>query len=199
VGSYVGTTAPKTAEICKSAYGSILFIDEAYSLAVESPNDFGREAVSTLIAEMENNRDNMVVIFAGYENELENLFDLNPGLRHRVPYHIYFPNYSREELYKIFCLKLPDDFACDEEFTKEAESYFMNLGDDIIGDEHFSNGRYVRNLVERIMSKAALRIEMNGESERVLTKTDFILATSDIEFRNLNDKAPVKRTIGFLG
>ena len=198
VGAYVGHTAPKTAEVCKAAYGSVLFIDEAYSLAGGSDNDFGKEAISTLIAEMENNRDNMIVIFAGYENELKSLFELNPGLRDRIPYHISFKSYTRDELVQIFYMGIPSNFTYDDEFSTAANDFFANLPDEVLSDPNFSNGRYVRNLVERIFSKAALRMTMEQNAVTgVLTVSDFNSAVSDSDFSVLNQKKVIKKHIGF--
>ena len=115
-GRYIGETSPKTSQICRDAYGSVLFLDEAYSLSVrDSDKDFGREAIDTLIAEMENHRDDFVVIMAGYTDEMEELMDLNPGLRSRMPYKIEFHNYSRKELFEIFKLMATSAFKCDKE------------------------------------------------------------------------------------
>lgn len=198
VGEYVGQTAPKTAEVCKAAYGSVLFIDEAYSLAGAGENDYGREAISTLIAEMENNRDNMVVIFAGYENELLQLFDLNSGLRDRIPYRINFENYSRDELTQIFYKSIPGGFDYDSDFMESADEFFKNISDDVLNDRNFSNGRFVRNLVERVISKSALRMMMDTKAEKgYLTKSDFVSAISDSDFAQLNKKTVEKKRIGF--
>jgi len=198
VGEYVGQTAPKTAEVCKAAYGSVLFIDEAYSLAGAGENDYGREAISTLIAEMENNRNNMVVIFAGYENELLQLFDMNPGLRDRIPYRISFENYSRDELAQIFYKSIPATFAYDDDFMAAADKFFESISDEILGDRNFSNGRFVRNLVERVISKSALRMMMDSGAEKGrLTKSDFLSAISDSDFAQLNKKTVEKKKIGF--
>ncbi|MBE7036708.1 MAG: AAA family ATPase [Ruminococcaceae bacterium] len=199
VGSYVGHTAPKTAEVCKLAYGSVLFIDEAYTLDGGSENDYGKEAIGTLIAEMENKRDDLVVIFAGYDKELERLFDLNPGLRDRIPYRISFSNYNQEELKQIFYKMLPKEFACAEEFNRVVEEFFDGLSSELMQNENFSNARFVRNLVERVMSKAALRMQMDGQnsSELIFTESDFNLAISDSEFNKLNEKKKTTK-IGFL-
>lgn len=198
VGNYVGHTAPKTAEACKLAYGGILFIDEAYLLDGGGENDFGKEAIGTLIAEMENKRGDMVVIFAGYEKELEKLFDLNPGLRDRIPYKIHFDNYNREELRQIFYKMIPGRFSYNEEFDETVKDFFDNLSDDIIESPHFSNGRFVRNLVERVMSKVALRMQMEGlvSDKYEITSVDFNAAVSDGEFSNLNHTKKVSR-IGY--
>lgn len=198
VGEYVGATAPKTAEACSMAYGGVLFIDEAYLLDGGSDNDYGKEAIGTLIAEMENKRGNLVVIFAGYEKDLEKLFDLNPGLRDRIPYKINFPNYSRQELKSIFYKMLPDDFSYDVEFELAVNEYFDSFPDEILNSANFSNARYVRNLVERVVSKASMRLQFNGnENALVLTSNDFCLASADSEFSKLNSKKPNYKKIGF--
>ena len=179
------------------AYGSVLFIDEAYALAGGSDKDYGTEAISTLIAEMENNRSRLGVIFAGYEKELEKLFALNPGLRDRIPYHLNFPNYSREELKDIFFSMIPKAFSYGEDFKARAEEYFRDLSDDIINNEHFSNARFVRNIVERVLSKATLRLSgLEGEEAKCLAVSDFDLAISDAEFKDLSKKK-YHTTIGF--
>ena len=197
VGRYVGHTAPKTAEVCQGAYGSVLFIDEAYSLAGGDTEDFGKEAISTLIAEMENKRDDFVVIFAGYTKELEQLFDLNPGLRDRIPYRISFGSYNREELCEIFFRMLPKAFTYDDKFREAANAFFLGLSDEVVQNRNFSNGRFVRNLVERVLSKAALRLQMNQSTERLFVKSDLELAVTDVEFKTLNRKKEKPIQIGF--
>lgn len=198
VGSYVGHTAPKTAEVCKLAYGGILFIDEAYLLDGGSENDFGKEAIGTLIAEMENKRGDLVVIFAGYEKELEKLFELNPGLRDRIPYRIHFSNYNREELRQIFYKMLPGRAAYGAEFDEAVKDFFDNLSEDVLGSPDFSNGRFVRNLVERVISKAALRMQMQGvdANDFDITAADFRVSVADGEFSKLNSVRKAPR-IGF--
>lgn len=198
VGHYIGHTAPKTAEVCHLARGSVLFIDEAYSLHGGGEKDFGKEAISTLIAEMENNRSDFVVIFAGYENELKALFDLNPGLRDRIPYHVKFPSYNREELRDIFYKMLPKEFQYDEDFEIVANNFFETLSSEIMESPNFSNARFVRNLTERVISKASLRMHMgsDGSCDKCLRSVDFNLAISDSEFQSVNDKKK-NRVIGF--
>lgn len=198
IGKFVGHTAPKTMEICRNAYGSVLFIDEAYMLA-DDRDGFSSEAIGTLIAEMENNRDKMVVIFAGYEKELESLFDMNPGLRDRIPYKIDFPNYNREELKKIFYLQLNSKVKHDESFDRRADEFFDGFPEDVLARRDFSNGRFVRNLAERIMSKAALRFEMSGSDfeEFRLTEGDFSVAVADSDFSKLFVKVKSTPRIGF--
>lgn len=198
VGMFVGHTAPKTMELCRNAIGSVLFIDEAYTLADDS-GSYSSEAIGTLIAEMENNRDKMVVIFAGYEDELKRLFDINQGLKDRIPYKIHFPNYSRDELKKIFYLQLKDKIRYDETFEKKVDEFFEKFPEDVLQRKDFSNGRFVRNLTERIISKSALRFEMSekGISDFMLTAIDFEVAVSDNDYMKLFSKVKSTTKIGF--
>ena len=198
VGEFVGHTAPKTMELCRNARGSVLFVDEAYMLANDNDN-YSKEAIGTLIAEMENYRDKMVVIFAGYEKELAELFDLNPGLRDRVPHIINFPNYSRDELKQIFYLQMKNKLSYDDSFKSAADAYFDAMSDEQLNNREFSNGRFVRNLVERIISKSALRFDMSetkGENF-VLNASDFNLATATSDVKTLSEKKEKIRKIGF--
>ena len=184
-GEYIGQTAPKTAAICRDAYGSVLFIDEAYDLyrgGVGSENDYGREALTTLISEMENHRDNLVVIMAGYKAEMEKLMQGNAGLRSRMPYLVEFPSYTKEQLAQIFMLMAEKHFACQKELRPAVEQYFDELPQNYISSEEFSNARFVRNLYERTWSKAAMRAQLNGLKEVVLCQEDFFAAKSEKEF-----------------
>jgi len=198
VGKFVGHTAPKTMEICRNAIGSVLFIDEAYTLANEK-DGFSSEAIGTLIAEMENHRDDMVVIFAGYEKELEALFDMNPGLRDRIPNKVHFPNYSREELEQIFFLNLGKKISYDESFKEKADEFFRTFPEAILSQRDFSNGRFVRNLAERIVSKSALRFEMSGEKIEnfCLCANDFEVAVADNDYTRLFVKPEKTSRIGY--
>ena len=197
VGRYIGETAPKTASICRDSYGSVLFIDEAYSLcrSTEDTKDFGREALDTLIAQMENHRQDLVVIMAGYTDDIANMMKANAGLENRMPYLIEFPNYSREDLYEIFCAQVRRYGKYEEDLLEAAKPFFIGLPDALIGDKSFGNGRFVRNLFERTRAKAITRRQLEQTEELILKKQDFAAATSDSEFRS---KAPsVTRRIGF--
>lgn len=197
-GMYVGHTAPKTAEICRDAYGSVLFIDEAYSLYDGDPSsrDFGREALDTLIAEMENHRSDLVVIMAGYPDEMERLMQGNTGLASRMPYLIEFPNYTREQLCEIFLSMIGEKFSYDAEFEQAAKDYFNSISDDTMAAREFSNARLARNLFERTWGKAAVRRQLDRTQEFRLTAQDIRTAVSDKEFENLL-KRKTKR-LGFL-
>lgn len=198
VGKFVGHTAPKTMEICRNAQGSVLFIDEAYMLADEN-DSFSAEAIGTLIAEMENNRDRMIVIFAGYEKELEKLFEMNQGLRDRIPYKIHFPNYNRDELKQIFYLQFKNKIDFDESFIERVEEYFSNFPEQIMNMRDFSNGRFVRNLAERIISKSAMRFEMMNMNvaDFKLIASDFDVAVADSDISGLCKKVNKTNRIGF--
>ena len=195
-GRYIGETAPKTASICRDAYGSVLFIDEAYSLyrGEGDTKDFGREAIDTLIAEMENHRNDFVVIMAGYSNDMDKLMSGNLGLASRMPYTIEFPNFTREQLYDVFVSMAKNKFKCENALFDAAHDFFANLPDEILLSKDFSNARYVRNLFERTWAKAAMRCQLNGKANIVLTRDDFEHASADKEFvANL----PKKTRIGF--
>ena len=196
VAEYVGQTAVKTASICRDSYGSVLFIDEAYALFTDekNSNDFGKEAITTLISEMENHRDDMLVVMAGYIDEMDILMKANPGLRSRMPYIIDFPSYNREQLYKIFMQMVGKHFKFTEDLDQEAKKYFDGITDEVLTSKEFANARFVRNLYERTWSKGALRASMNGAKDFELKREDFIAASSEKEF---SEKLAVQKKIGF--
>lgn len=198
-GRYVGETAPKTAGICRDAYGSVLFIDEAYSLYRDdaiSTSDYGREAIDTLVAEMENHRTDLVVIMAGYPDEMEKLMNGNIGLKSRMPYQIDFPNYSRQQLSDIFLGMVEKNFTYKDDFENTVRSYFNALPDELIGAKDFSNARFARNLFERTWGKAVLRCQMSQKKCSELTVEDFSLAASEKEFQSNVQKK--HKPIGFI-
>ena len=163
VGGYVGQTAIKVQEVIQQALGGILFIDEAYSLADKGDNDYGKEAIDTLLKEMEDHRDDLVVIAAGYPQEMEKFLQSNPGLPSRFNKKIYFEDYSPDELTEIFLLNCrQEDYQVDA-FTT---SYIRNLFTEQYGkrDKFFGNGRYVRNFYEKVMSVQVDRLEELGDN-----------------------------------
>ncbi|GHU67053.1 hypothetical protein FACS189413_01140 [Bacteroidia bacterium] len=157
VAEYVGQTAVKTNKIIDTALDGVLFIDEAYSLISKSENDYGKEAIATLLKRMEDNRDRLVVILAGYSKEMQDFIDSNPGLQSRFNRYIEFPDYSAEELYQIF-EKHAKEF--DYQISKDAEiplkEYFTNKVAN--KDKNFGNARFVRNLFEKTIERQANRL-----------------------------------------
>lgn len=158
VAGYVGQTATKTMEVIDSAMGGILFIDEAYTLIKEGDEkDFGQEAVDTLLKRMEDDRDNFIVIVAGYTEKMEKFVNSNPGLKSRFNKYIFFKDYTGKELYKIFesmCSK--QEYEPDEEAAEYIKEYLTRRAE--AHEENFANAREVRNYIERCISRQATRI-----------------------------------------
>lgn len=198
-GQYVGQTAPKTFAACRDAYGSVLFIDEAYSLFTgDDSKDYGTEALTTLIAEMENHRSDMLVILAGYTKEMETLMQGNAGLKSRIPFLIEFKNYTKQQLFDIFMKMCKDKFKVDDAFEAVAKDYFMNMSDTFINDKEFSNARFVRNLFERTWSKAAIRFsfsQSDNQNDMILCAEDFKSASVEKEFVQVASSS--KNKVGF--
>lgn len=182
MGMYVGHTVPKTLALCRDAYGSVLFIDEAYTLADSKydGNSYQKEAINTLIAQMENHRSDLVVIMAGYTHEMEELMKTNPGLESRMPFVLEFPNYTREQLADIY-LKMVENsqFALEDGMANEVRAFFTQLPDSVVKSAEFGNARYVRNVFERTWSKTVLRRQMeSGDNQKILVK-DFRAAVAE--------------------
>lgn len=196
VGEYIGQTAPKTQAICRDAYGSVLFIDEAYALyAGDSEKDYGTEALTTLIAEMENHRDDLVVILAGYTDEMNKLMEGNAGLRSRAPYVLEFNSYTREQLTQIFMKLVKKSFTYEDGFEEDVKAYFNKLSDSYMMSKEFANARFVRNLFERTWAKAAYRLAgMGEESNIMLLRSDFENASQEKEF---SEKLMMEKKLGF--
>ena len=174
VGQYIGQTGPKTLEKIKEAYGGVLFIDEAYALYSGSENDFGYEAISTLIKEMEDNRDKLVVIMAGYSHEMAQMLNMNSGIRSRVSYTIDFPDYDSKELTEIFeagahqqGFVLTDDAK--ETIQAVFEKEFQKR------DSHFGNARFARSLFEKTKLQQSNRLALDDEADL------FVIVAEDIE------------------
>ena len=196
-GRYIGETAPKTASICRDAYGSVLFIDEAYTLYRDNTDgkDYGREALDTLIAEMENHRDDFVVIMAGYTDDMDKLMEGNAGLVGRMPYVIEFPNFTREQLYNIFVSML-EGCQYSEDLLPVVKEYFFAIAEEIIRSKEFSNARFVRNLYERMWAKALRRCQLEKTEELVLCAQDFEQASAEKGFKSMLEKKKTSR-LGF--
>lgn len=172
VAGYVGQTAVKTKDVLKKAYGGVLFIDEAYALANGGANDFGQEAIDTLLKEMEDKRSNLVVIVAGYDKPMEKFIKSNPGLRSRFKTFINFDDYNGSELYGIFdvtCRK--NHYSVDADARFALKDYFRSLYEN--RNENFGNGRDVRNLFENIVTRQSGRVARlsNPDDETMTTIT----------------------------
>jgi probable Rubsico expression protein CbbX len=156
VGQYVGHTAPKTKEVLKRAYGGVLFIDEAYYLyRPENERDYGVEAIEILLQVMENERDRIVVVLAGYKDRMDDFFRLNPGMSSRVAHHIDFPDYTVDELVAIAELMLQ---AESYEFSPAAEEAFRAYLERRMRKPLFAHARSVRNAIERARLRHANRV-----------------------------------------
>lgn len=157
VGEYIGHTAQKTKDMLKKAQGGILFIDEAYTLAQGGEKDFGKESIATLVKAMEDQRDNLIVILAGYCLEIDYFMQSNPGLRSRFPIQINFPDYSCDELFSIAVQMYAER---DYELSNKCRWRLRCILDDFAKNHHphSGNARYVRNLVEKSIRLQALRI-----------------------------------------
>jgi len=163
VGQYIGHTAPKTKEILKKAMGGVLFIDEAYYLyRPENERDYGQEAIEILLQVMENNRDDLVVILAGYTDKMAKFFESNPGFRSRIAHHIEFPDYSTSELVNI------------AETMLESQNYYMTKECTLALREyvelrreqpHFANARSIRNALDRARLRHANRVFKTQKGE----------------------------------
>ena len=199
-GKYVGHTAPKTSAYCRDAYGSVLFIDEAYGLFREDSSgvDYGREALDTLVAEMENHRDDFCVIMAGYKDDMETMLTGNLGLKSRIPFAVDFPNYSRAELEKIFFSMLDGNFDYERALKDAVKDFFAKIPDAVLDAKDFSNARLVRNLYERVWGKAAYRHSLHADEPLCILASDLAGAAEDREFKHLlTDRASNRRIVGF--
>ncbi len=156
VGQYIGHTAPKTKEVLKRAMGGVLFIDEAYYLyRKENERDYGQETIEILLQIMENQRDDLVVILAGYKDRMDTFFESNPGMGSRIAHHIDFPDYSVDELMAIAELMLTEQHY---EMSEEAASSFREYLGRRVGQPRFANARSVRNALERARLRHASRV-----------------------------------------
>lgn len=175
VGSYIGHTGPKTREVLKKAMGGVLFIDEAYTLyRPENERDYGQEAIEILLQTMENQRDDLVVILAGYGDRMDTFFHSNPGLRSRIAHHLDFPDYSPPELLQIALRLLHTQHY---RFDAAAEGAFAEYIARRITQPHFANARSVRNALDRARLRQASRLF--ADAQRVLDRDALTTITAD--------------------
>ena len=171
VAEYVGQTAMKTNHIVDSALNGVLFIDEAYALVPEnSASDYGAEAIATLLKRMEDDRDKLVVIIAGYPNEMKRFIESNPGLQSRFNRYLNFPDYTPDELFRIFCLYLKKNQYT---MNEEAGAYLRGRLEEIVAHKsrNFGNARYVRNVFEKVIQDHANRmVNSRNATEKELSE-----------------------------
>ncbi len=165
VAEYVGQTAPKTNAKIDEALDGVLFIDEAYTLSTGGQNDFGQEAINTLLKRMEDDRERLVVILAGYSNEIKQFINTNPGLESRFNRYIHFDDYTEEELMRIFAFNLRKS---QYKITHEAYDMVSQIISEKVAnkDSRFGNARYVRNLFEKIIQRQSDRLARMGKLSR---------------------------------
>ena len=175
VGQYIGHTAPKTKEVLKQAMGGVLFIDEAYYLyKPDNERDYGAEAIEILLQVMENQREDLVVIFAGYKDKMDLFYESNPGLSSRVANHIDFPDFTPDELIQIGRLMLEDQ---QYRMTAEAEEVFLEYLKKRIELPLFANARTITNALDAARMRHANRMFSSGD--KILTKADLVTIEAD--------------------
>lgn len=170
VGQYIGHTAPKTKEVLKRAMGGVLFIDEAYYLyKPDNERDYGAEAIEILLQVMENQREDLVIIFAGYKDRMDKFYESNPGLASRVANHVDFPDYSPEELLQIGAVMVQEQqYRLTQESAKVLLDYIKLRKE----QPHFANARSVRNAIDRARMRQANRMFNSGN--KMLTKAELV-------------------------
>jgi probable Rubsico expression protein CbbX len=178
VGQYIGHTAPKTKEVLKKAMGGVLFIDEAYYLyRPENERDYGQEAIEILLQVMENNRDDLVVVLAGYKDKMDKFFESNPGFRSRIAHHIDFPDYSNDELLEIAEVMIA---GMNYKFNKGSKKAMAEYIEIRRKQPHFANARSIRNAIDRARLRQANRVFNNSEGP---IGANFLSQIEDVDIR----------------
>ncbi len=180
VGEYIGHTAQKTRDLIKKAIGGILFIDEAYSLARGGEKDFGKEAIDTLVKHMEDKQHEFVLILAGYSKEMDHFLSLNPGLYSRFPLVIDFPDYTVEQLMEISAKMMVErEYVFSPEAERKLREHLLTVKMDSYPGK-FSNGRYVRNIIEKSIRSQAMRLLIDDMYSKQDLQT---IRTQDLIFK----------------
>ena len=192
VAQYVGWTAKQVRKKFREAEGGILFIDEAYSL-VDDTNSFGDEAINTIVQEMENHRDDVIVIFAGYPKKMEEFLQKNEGLRSRIAFHLNFPDYKADEMLEILKLMAKSKGMKIDSATEEK---CLEIFSAACKNEEFGNGRFARNLLEQAILKQADRIIKQTGNKKITRKELCTLVAEDFE---VNAKEQYKKKESRLG
>jgi probable Rubsico expression protein CbbX len=191
VGEYIGHTAPKTRQVLERAMGGVLFIDEAYSLyRADDSKDYGQECIEILLQVMENDRDNLVVILAGYKNRMDHFFDSNPGMSSRVAHHLEFADYGLDELLEIGRLMLDrSSYYLSDEATSAFREYMAMR----MAEPRFANARTVRNELERARLQHAYRLAADPDREQ--SKDDLMrLEAADVMLSLAFGRSPEDRS-----
>jgi probable Rubsico expression protein CbbX len=189
VGQYIGHTAPKTKEVLKRAMGGVLFIDEAYYLyRPENERDYGQEAIEILLQVMENQRDDLVVILAGYKERMDTFFRSNPGLSSRIAHHLDFPDYTSADLLRIAEKLLGQQ---NYHFAAGAREAFAEYLERRIRQPHFANARSVRNALDRARLRQASRLFTDKDREFTAEELTGILP-ADIRASRVFQPAPAQ-------
>lgn len=183
---------------CNKARGSVLFVDEAYGMAVgHSKGNTAEDILPVFVSEMENNREDMCIIFAGYEEEMEHFLSMNSGLKSRFPHILRFSNYEKEELEDIFFQMVEKTFEYEDELKETLREYLDSISTDAYESKEFSNARFIRNLYERVWGKAAYRISFGEDKEMILKVEDMKAALEEEMFASLAE-AKSTNHIGFV-
>lgn len=178
VGEYIGHTAQKTRDLIKKATGGVLFIDEAYSLGRGGEKDFGKEAIDTLVKHMEDKQNEFILILAGYSHEMDYFLSLNPGLHSRFPLVFHFPDYTANELMEIGRRMVGEkEYILSKEAEAKLKDHLLYVKG--VKGEHFSNGRYVRNLIEKAIRSQAMRLLSESHLDKNILAT---LMSEDFNF-----------------
>jgi len=181
VGQYIGHTAPKTKEVLKKAMGGVLFIDEAYYLyRPENERDYGQEAIEILLQVMENNRDDIVVILAGYKDRMDTFFQSNPGMSSRIAHHIDFPDFTSAELLEIACKMVGNmHYQLDEKAVAAMHEYIALRQ----AQPHFANVRSIRNALDRARLRHANRVFDSASKQNVNTSIEDLSTITEADIR----------------
>ena len=194
VGEYVGWTAPKVKKQFKKAKGGVLFIDEAYSLVENKRGSYGDEAINTIVQEMENHRDDVIVIFAGYPDKMKDFLERNEGLKSRIAFHLDFPDYNVDELTQILQVMAKEkSYTVDGAVVEKCRKIFEK----IYTTKDFGNGRYVRNLLESAIINQAARLMKLEETQEVTKDLALNLVAEDFSPIGTNLIDDNKNRIGF--
>ena len=192
VGKYVGWTAAQVANAFEQARGSVLFIDEAYSLC-DSKGSYGEEAINTIVQFMENRRDDTIVIFAGYPDKMQEFLDTNPGLRSRIAFHVNFDDYSTEELFEILEFQAREN---NMNLAPDVKQKFIGIVDKAKDSKDFGNGRFVRNAFENAVMSQANRV-MSSIGDTISDEDLTTLKACDFSMPDILDFRSSHRMIGF--